>query len=264
VDAVSLCTPPGGHAGQVEELARAGVHILAEKPMATTLADCQRMIQAARGVGIRLMIGQKKRFYPLYAFLKEKFDGDFGQPRWVSVKYALGRVDKAWFWDEADGGGPIQENAIHQWDLLRFFLGEPERVHAEGGNLFRPDVAQIDTAVVTIRFRGGAVASVACGYGSEWGFADERVSFATPTAVCEVNGPFDRPNSLRYIRRHDPRNVQELHFEKMDGFREEIAEFVAAIEEGRDPLVTGEDAMKSIALALAVKRSIREGRSIEM
>lgn len=265
IDAASICTPPAVHAEQVEQLARVGVHLLVEKPMAPSLADCQRMIQAARQAGVKLMIGQKKRFYPLYTFLKEKFASEFGQPRWAAVKYALGRVDKGWFWDERDGGGPILENAIHQWDLLRFLFGEVETAYAEGGNLFRPDYpGQIDTAAVTLRFRSGAYATVACGYGSEWGFADERVSLTTPQVACEVSGPFDRPNLLRYIFRSDPKSVHEMTFENVDGFKEEIAEFVAAIEENREPKVTGEDAARSIALALAVKRSIREKRAIHL
>jgi len=265
VDAASVCTPPAAHARQVEELAAAGVHVLLEKPMAPTLGDCQRIVEAAARAGIVCMVGQKKRFYPLYAWLKAKLDAEFGPPRWAAVKYALGRVDKPWFWAEEDGGGPILENAIHIWDLLRYLVGEVQTVYAEGGNLFRPDfAAQPDTAAVALRFRSGAFASVACGYGSEWGFADERVSIATPLAVCEVSGPFDRPNLLRYVERRDPQTPHELAFEGVDGFREEIAEFVAAIRAGRPPAVTPQDASRSIALALAVKRAIRERRPVEL
>ena len=94
VDAVSLCTPPGGHAEQVEDLAGAGIHVLVEKPMASSLEHCSRMIDAARNANVKLMVAQKKRFSAPYVFLKENFEGEFGEPRWASVKYALGRVDK--------------------------------------------------------------------------------------------------------------------------------------------------------------------------
>jgi len=265
IDAASICTPPLYHAELVEGLASAGVHVLVEKPMAPSMQDCQRMISAAREGGVNLMVGQKKRFSPVYAMLKERFAGDFGQPRWGCVKYALGKVDKPWFWAERDGGGPILENTIHVFDLLRFLMGEVDLVYAQGGHLFHPGFSdQIDTAAVVLRFRSGGYATIACGYGSEWGFAEERLSLATPTVCCEVWGPFDRANHRRYIHRGDPEHPQEVSFEDVNDFREEIAEFVASIEQDRTPAVTGQDAARSIAVALAVKRSIRERRPVEL
>lgn len=265
LDAASICTPPACHAEQVEQLAQAGVHVLVEKPMAPSLADCRRMISAAERAGVKLMVGQKKRFSPLYAFLKRRFADAFGEPRWAAIKYALGRVDKSWFWVEDDGGGPILENAIHVFDLVRFLMGDVETVYAAGGNLFRPDVGtQIDTAAVTLKLANGGYASIACGYGSEWGFAEERISIATTRVCCEASGPFDRADRLRYIYRTDPRRPQEIIFEEPSGFTEEIAEFVEAIEQDRPPAVTGEDAARSIAVALAVKQSIRESRPVRV
>jgi len=265
LDAASICTPPLYHAEQVEELAAAGVHVLVEKPMAPSIDDCRLMIAAAGGAGVKLMVAQKKRFSPLYALLKERFAGEFGQPRWASVKYALGKVDKAWFWAERDGGGPILENTIHVFDLLRFLMGEVEMVYAAGGHLFYPDFEdQIDTAAVVLRFENGGYATVACGYASEWGFADERISLTTPEVCCEVSGRFDRADHLRYIHRIDPETPHEITFEDTNDFRPEIAEFIDAIQEDRAPSVTGEDAARSIAVALAVKRSIRENRSVQV
>ena len=263
VEAASICTPPACHAPQVDELAAAGVHVLVEKPMAPSMADCRRMIAAARESGVVLMVGQKKRFSSPYAFLKAKLDHEFGEPRWISIKYALGRVDKAWFWEEADGGGPLLENSIHVFDLVRFLMGEVETVYAHGGTLFRPDVApQLDVAAISMGMANGGCVSIGCGYGSEWGFADERLSLATDSACCEVLGPFDRPNLMRYIRRDDPAHPIALDFDEPSGFEEEICEFLAAIHEHRQPSVTGEDASRSIAVALAVKQSIRERRII--
>lgn len=265
VDAVSLCTPPAVHAEQVEKLAQAGIHILVEKPMAPSIPDCQRMIKATRSAMVRLMVAQKKRFAPAYVFLKQKFAEDFGEPCWACVKFAHGRVDKDWFWAEQDGGGPVLENAIHMFDLLRFLMGEVETVYAQGGNMFRPDVGdQIDSAAVVLRFSNNGCATVACGYASEWGFADERVSIVTPRVCCEVSGPFDLPNRLRYIKRIDPGRPRELSFEDADGFKAEITEFVDSIETNRSPKVTGEDAAKSVTVALAVKKSIREKQPIQM
>ncbi len=111
---------------------------------------------------------------------------------------------------------------------------EVETVYARGGNLFRPDVGdQIDAASATLGLANGGVVSVACGYGSEWGYAEERLSLATPLVCCDVSGPFERPSLLRYIWRNDPKNPQELTFSNATGFPEEIDEFLSAIAEGR-------------------------------
>lgn len=265
LDYISLCTPPSIHAEQVEQCAAAGIHCLVEKPMAASLADCRRMIDATRNAGVKLMIAQKKRFSGPYAFLKQKFENDFGQPLWACVKFALGRVPRDWFWAEDDGGGPVLENAIHMWDLLRFLMGEVELVTAVGGNLFMPEYGfQIDSAAASLKFVSGGIATVACGYASEWGFANEKVSIASRKVSCDIAGGFDNPTSLIYIHRDKPGDVKEMTFAQARGFQEEFEEFIAAIKEDRDPCVTGEDAAGSIAVALAVKRSIREQRPIKI
>ena len=266
IDAASVCTPPAAHAEQVEKLLGKGVHVLLEKPMASSLADAQRIVAAGEKADARLMIGQKKRFVPAYAFLKAQFAGAFGQPMWANAKYALGRVDKPWFWDEADGGGPIVENAIHIFDLMRYLLGEVTSVYAEGGNLFRPDQAhQIDAAVVALRFASGAVASVACGYGSEWGFADERISIATSKVVCEAQSDrFDGVPALRYIHRDRPNEPQMPELDTRTDFELEIDAFLRAIDADTPPPVTAGDAARSVAVALAVKRSVRECRAVKL
>ena len=266
IDAASICTPPGVHADQVETLTAAGVHVLLEKPIASSLTDCRRIIDAGDRANVTVMVAQKKRFIPAYAFLKERFGGEFGQPLWVNVKYALGRVTKPWFWDEADGGGPIVENAIHVFDLIRFLMGDVESVFAEGGNLFMPDYPdQIDTAAVVLRFVSGGIGNITCGYGSEWGFADERISIATPKVVCEMQGRFDGPQELRYIYRDRPDQPYTPEFDPdVNGFEREIDAFLSTVESGGPSPIPAEDAARSLAVALAVKQSAREGQRITL
>ena len=86
--------------------------------MAGSVGDCERMIAAADRAGITLMIAQKKRFHPFYAYLKAQTQGEWGPIKWAQVRFALGRVEKDWFWKEGDGGGPLVENAVHVFDLL--------------------------------------------------------------------------------------------------------------------------------------------------
>lgn len=268
LDIVSICTPPSTHAELVEACAEAKVHVLCEKPMASSLRDCKRMIEAAEREGIILMIAHKKRFHPFYAFLKRMCDGEWGQITWASVRFALGRVEKDWFWDEADGGGPLVENAVHMFDLLRWLMGEPKLVFGFGGNLFAKHRApQIDAAAVCIQFSSGGVAALALGYASEWAVSREQVAFATPLVVVDADGPFDNVNQFRACTRSDEPKPIDLSFiavGELDGFMGEIDHFIQCVLTGAKPMVDGYEGMQSVRLALAAKHAIRTGQIVDM
>lgn len=264
-DFVSICTTPATHLGLTREAARQGIHVLCEKPMAPTLKDCDGMIRACRKAGVKLMIAQKKRFEPAYRFVKEKIGAEFGPVRWATIKYALGRVPKPWFWAEDDGGGPLHENTVHMFDMFRFLMGEVDRVCAEGGNLFNPDYRdQVDAAAAVLRFRSGAVAAIGAGQASEWGFATETVSLSHDNAVVELNGPFDGALTLRYVLKSAPTAVVEKRFEGSDPFRAELQHFADCIRQGTEPQVPGEEGRASVALCMAVKESVRTGRAVSL
>lgn len=264
-DGVSICTPPGSHLSLTQAFAKHKIHILCEKPMAPEISICRKMIDICEKNRVFLMIGFKKRFSPTYRFLKKSFETEFGLPKWVLVRFALGRVEKNWFWDENDGGGPIRENTIHIVDLLCFLLGKVERVYAEGGNFFMPVfMPQIDAAVFTMRFENGSIAGVGAGYASEWGFAREHVVFASEKVICDVDCPFDKPEHIKYIYRNNPSQVFEKHFEQADGFYQEIRHFVDCIKNNTRPDVGGEEGLYSLKVCEAVKRSVVRGKPISV
>ncbi|KPK66277.1 MAG: hypothetical protein AMK73_00515 [Planctomycetes bacterium SM23_32] len=265
LDFVSICTNPATHLSFTRRAAAGGVHVICEKPMAPTLEDCDGMIEACRQAGVLLMVAQKKRFEPAYRFIREQSAADFGPVRWAAATYALGRVAKPWFWAEEDGGGPLHENAVHMMDILRFLMGDVERVYAEGGNLFNPDYpAQVDAAAITLRFAGGGVAAVGAGQASEWGFATEHVCFSHDNAVAEVDGPFDAPSRLRYVLKGREEATVEREFADFDPFRAELEHFADCVREQRQPLVPGEEGRASVAVCLAVKESVRTGRVVRL
>ncbi|OGG47136.1 MAG: hypothetical protein A3F84_16940 [Candidatus Handelsmanbacteria bacterium RIFCSPLOWO2_12_FULL_64_10] len=265
-DAVSLCTPPRSHLPLAEAAARRGIHVLVEKPMAASPSDADGMIRACRERGVTLMVGHKKVFSPPLIRLRGLLDRDLGPARFVIHRYPHpGATDKAWFWDEADGQGPIFENAVHAAYTLRFLLGEPERVCAEGGSFFAQKHApQIDGAVCAIRFRGGAVASLSAGMVGMRAFRFEDYYVATEAGVAEVSGPFDNPDTLRYAFRDRPDDVHEESFSGADPFLAEIRHFLDCGRSGQTPAVTGEDGRKAIELCLAIREAVRSGRPVMM
>lgn len=265
LDVVSICAPPRLHADLTEAAARAGAHVLCEKPMAPATADCDRMIAACRAADVRLMIAQKMRFHPLVRRMKDAADGEFGPIRWAVAKYALGRVGLEWFWEEDDGGGPLLENSVHTVDMMRYLIGDVTTVMAVGGNLFNSNRApQIDVAACSLQFAGGAVAALGIGQASEWAWADEHFFFACPNGEVRITGAFDRPTRWWSALRADPSSVREETVPEDDCFDREIGHFLECVRTGRGPLVTGEDARKSIATCLAVKQSIRTGLPVRL
>lgn len=265
-DVISLCTPPGSHLQLTLSAAERGIHVLVEKPMATTVGEAEAMTRTCKERGVTLMVGHKKVFSPPLIRLKDLLERDLGPARFLVHRYPHpGTTDKDWFWREEDGQGPIFENAVHAAYVLRFLMGEPVHVSAEGGNFFAPRFApQIDGAVCAIRFGSGAVASLSAGMVGIRPFAFEDYYAATAEGVAEVTGPFDNPDSLRYAFRDRPGDVHEESFPGADPFQAEICHFLGCIRSGQAPRVSGEDGKGAIALCLAIKEAIRLGRGVAL
>jgi len=266
LDAVSLCTPPKSHAPLTELAATRGTPVIAEKPMANSVENCLRMIEACRENKVTLMVAHKKRFLPALRRLKDLLGGTLGEPKFLLHRYPHPAMsNKDWFWAEDDGGGPILENAVHAADAIRFLLGDVERVYAEGSTAFAEERAPvINCAVYTARFKSGAVASVGAGMVSCPAFNFEDFYVAAEKGVAEVSGRFDSSDTLRYALREKPRDVVEEKFGEADAFRLELEHFVECIRSGAEPLTSGREGMKAVELCLAVKRSAREQAPITL
>ncbi len=166
VDAVIICTPHPLHAEQAIAAARAGLHVVVEKPMALDPADCDAMIAAADEAGVVLSVVSQRRWYLPVRRVREAIEGGrIGVPGLASVEvlgwrgadyYAM----DAWRGTQVgEGGGVLVNQAVHQLDLLRWFLGPVAEVDAWTSNVNHPDLDVEDTLVAAIRFVNGALAS---------------------------------------------------------------------------------------------------------
>ncbi|MGD8236969.1 MAG: Gfo/Idh/MocA family oxidoreductase [Armatimonadota bacterium] len=266
LDAVSICTPPKSHLPLTEMAARSGVHVLCEKPMASTVEQCDGMIEACRQTGVTLMIAHKKRFLPVVARLRELMDGPLGPISYLLHRYPHpGMSQKDWFWAEDDGGGPVVENAVHAADLVRHLMGDVETVSAEGGAFFAPERApQLDCAVYTLRFGGGGIGTVGCGMVSTPKMSHEDVFVAGQNGVAEIGGGFDSADRLVYVLRSEADELHEETFADSAPFRAEFEHFHECVEEGREPLTSGAEGREAIRLCLAVKESARTGQAVRL
>jgi len=180
IDAVVIATPPASHCEIAVAAAQAGKHIMLEKPMARSVAECDRIAAAARQSGIRLMLGHEKRFSVASQKIRQLVQrGVLGEVFYLVVHWGASvklcpeklipagyRESYEWRWrDNSTGGGILQDHVPHYVDLWRWWTGaEVESVCAEVQHvardyLGRPEIGQLeDFGTVLMRFTNGAVA----------------------------------------------------------------------------------------------------------
>jgi predicted dehydrogenase len=266
LDAVSLCTPPKVHLPHTRLAAERGIHVLAEKPMAPDVAQCQAMIDVCAEHNVVLMVAQKKRYVGAYTRLRELAEGPLGRIEVAMHRYPHPWMPETeWFWAEDDGGGPLVENAVHAADLLRFLLGDAERVYAEG-DIFHAEhhAPQLNVALYTLRMKSGAIAQVGAGMVAfpAPGMVFEDLWVACENGIAEVSGDFDNPTKLRWALRSAQNEVHEESFAGEDPFIAEFAHFEECVRTGATPITSGPECLKSVALCLAVKQSARSREAV--
>ena len=240
VDCVYVATPVDVHAEQTIAAAEAGKHVLCEKPMAMTTAECDRMIAACRAHHVRLGIAYYRHFYPVILRVKTILEsGDIGQPVFAQVN-AFEYFDPApdhprrWLLDPARaGGGPMMDFGCHRLEVLMHLFGAVRRTAAVTANVVF-DRAVEETAAVLLQFEGGPCAAVTVTHAAEEP-QDTLQVFGTRGSVHvdELNA-----GSLR-IRTGNQSRV-ESHPPAANIHRPLIDDFVEALLTDREPAVTGE------------------------
>lgn len=263
IDAVLIATPPFLHAQQTVAAAQAGKHVFCEKPMALTVEDCDRMIEACKANGVNLMVGQVLRYFPIHAKVKELVEsGELGRLICISVHRLgggfMGVWAKGWRKSKAASGGMLMEVNIHELDYLRWVGGEVESVFAMGGNFLHPDCDYPDCVFVAVKFRSGALgllhASQVSVAGSYGGRADcEKGSLLFPQ-LWSGELVVQTESGQKVFK------ADELSAE--NPVRRELREFVESILENRPPAITGEDGRAAVALALAAYKSLETGEPV--
>ena len=162
VDLVDLCLPPGMHAEATVAALQAGKHVLCEKPMALSVADCRRMTAAAKASGRQLFVGHVLPFFPEYAWAYRAIaSGQYGKLLGGHFKRIIS--DPTWikdFYDPAKVGGPLLDLHVHDAHWIRLLFGMPESVASQGRILHRVqigpivDIEQADAVVAGLAARG--------------------------------------------------------------------------------------------------------------
>jgi myo-inositol 2-dehydrogenase/D-chiro-inositol 1-dehydrogenase len=265
VEAVVIVTPTSTHASLIEAALRAGKAIWSEKPIALDLAETTRVVTLWRETGLPVQMGFMRRYDPGYVRAKELIDAG-----------ELGRVEqfRAYSRDTympepkfiRDSGGSFLDMSVHDFDLARFLVGEVEEVSAWGSNVIDKrfeEGGDVDTAVTMLRFRNGALGVVEMSRRSAWGY-DIRTEVAGELGKVVVEAAHKTP--LTFSRRF---GFEGDHYENFPdrfevAYRLEFEAFFRSLAEGSTPAPGPADALETLRLALAAKRSWLEGRPVRV
>jgi predicted dehydrogenase len=281
LDVVCVCTPSGAHMEPAVAAARAGKHVVVEKPLEITLRRCDAIIDACDRAGVRLCTIFPSRFSDANHRLTEAIDaGRFGRltlgdtyVKWWRTQeyYDSGGWRGTW---DLDGGGALMNQAIHNVDLLCWLMGDVAAITAMTATLAHQRIEVEDTAVASLRFRNGALGTIEAAtsafpgllkrteiHGDRgsarveqdditlWEFQERVPSDNEVFAAMAGKSGFKAGAS-------DPRGITHV------GHRDQLADFLRAIDEGRAPIVDGREGRKSVEIIRAIYRSAETGAQV--
>ncbi|MBC8140313.1 MAG: Gfo/Idh/MocA family oxidoreductase [Armatimonadetes bacterium] len=270
-DIVDVCTPTPFHREYVEKAAAAGKAIFVEKPFARSLSDCDAMLAAVTRAGVPAMSGHVLRYFPEYAGAKRLVDaGAVGTPVAARTARMAGLPDLGgrpnWYADPAQSGGVVLDMILHDFDWLRWTLGEVTRVYGKGLFHLTKHTGVLDYALVTLRFASGAVAHVTGSWAHPGGFRT-TLEIAGNAGLIEHDSARTAPltASLRTKGGGGGVAVPESPMAQgQDPYYQEIAAFVHALQAGETPPVTLADARAATRIALAALESIETGKVVTL
>lgn len=267
-DGVIICTENNRHRPLVEMAVSRGIHVLCEKPLATTLEDARAILDACEKAGLLLMTAFPMRFSAPLLEIKARLEqGDFGDIYCFNAtnQGELPTKHRAWFVDPAlAGGGAIMDHTVHLVDIMRWFTGsEVKTMYARSNRIFHADEVQVETgALEMLTFENDVFATIDASwsrpqYWPTWG----GLTFEMVTQRGAILVDAFRQNLNVY--RHDWQRSNWAYWGS-DMNRAMVSEFAAAIRENRPPRVTGLDGLRAVEATLAAYESDRTGQTVQV
>ena len=292
IDLVIVCTPHPFHLQPVLEAVKAGANILVEKPLASTLEDSDKMIDACKKAGVKLGVISQRRWYEPVKRVKDAIEaGKIGRPVFGTINMLGWRNKNYYDADEwrgtwkMEGGGVLVNQAPHQLDILLWFMGEIDEVFGLWTNLNHPYIEVDDTAVAIVKFKNGGIGNIIVSnsqkpgiYGKVHVHGENGASVGVQTDggamfIAGVPGYIEPPlNDIWTIDGEEKllekwKDADSAHFNSIDPMvyymERQIEDFLRAIENNTSPLVTGEDGRRTVELFTAIYRSTRDNKPVK-
>lgn len=274
IEAVSVCTPNAFHHPVTVAAATAGKHVLCEKPISLNLELAQDMIDTCRTAGVMLQIGHHMRSNGAAYHAKKLLNAvELGRVTFMRLRqahdWAGAEAVRPSFGTRASaGGGTLLDNGCHMFDLARYFGGEVVDLYARAATL-KFDVEVEDTAVVSLMFASGTLASVESAWtATGW---EEGFSIYGTRGALEYTNRWERP-VLKHRFRASPGTTWgdtdiavydfQTEGDEQTNHGRHIANFLAAIRGEREVICTGEDGLEAVRLVLASYESAEQNRPV--
>ena len=260
VDLVDVCLPTSYHRDLALKAARDGKHVILEKPIARSLEDAEEIIAAFAGGSQRLFVGHVVRFFPEYVRIKEMIDaGELGT---VGVARTSRRSPfltgwNDWYADWRMSGGVLLDLFIHDFDFLRWALGEVERVYAR--SVLGHEYNRLDYALVTLRFEGGAIAHLE----GQWGFPGPfNYSIEVAGSRAMVAADSTGPAPVRFLGGTKDTGESPDVIVGKSPFQTELEHFIRCAATDDEPIVDAHDALEALRIGHAAIESVKTGRQV--
>lgn len=283
VDVVTICTPSGAHMEPAIQAARAGKHVIVEKPLEVTLKRCDKIIDACEKAGVTLSTIFPSRFHESSQLIKKAVDrGRFGRltvgdsyVKWFRTQeyYDSGAWRGTW---KLDGGGALMNQAIHSVDLLVWLMGPVAEVSAYTATLAHERIEVEDVAMATLRFANGALGVIEATTAAYPG-ALKRIELhgSEGSAVLEEEDitmwEFARPTSADKTLLERMQGKTKTGGGAADpaaighhGHAQLFKDVLNAIKKGQRPLIDGTEGRRSVEVILAIYKSAQSGRPVKL
>lgn len=277
IDLVSICTPPYTHAQIAIDFLRAGKHVLVEKPMSSSLEECDRMLEAAsESKCILSVIGQNRFRGPIMKLKRTLDTGKVG-------KIVHAQVDSHWwrghcYYDlwwrgtwEKEGGGCTLNHAVHHIDMLQWMMGMPDKVHAVISNASHDNAEVEDISIAILSYGNGSLAQITSSvvhHGEEQQliFQGEKARISAPWKVhastSKENGFPIRNTVLEEELENTYNSMEDLPY---TGHAGQIDDVMKAIESGSlEVLIDGREGRKTLELITAIYEAATTGKSVSL
>jgi predicted dehydrogenase len=279
IDAVLIAAPHYLHAHLTKIVAEAGKHVLCEKPMATTLEECDEMIMATKGAGVKLMIAENHRFLPAHQLIKSALD------RGLIGNVFLGRAYegafcpheqfmnlKSWhFTYKQGGGGVVADQGVHKFSTLNWMLGEVDSAQCWLGKaLNSPPAKGEDTAIVLLRYKQGAMVTVDLSSITVHPLTNRLELHGTQGSILEDHA-WERP--VQIFSSHEEAEQKGAFYSPevehgpypkyyLISARCEDTHFAESIINGTDPEFTPDQSRAAVGVVLLAYLSAKEKRAV--
>ena len=267
INAVIICSSTDTHTQIISEAAEAGKHIFCEKPIALDINKIDQAIAAVKKAGVKLQVGFNRRFDPSFKKARDLVvKGTIGTPHLVRITSRDPEPPPISYVKVS--GGIFLDMMIHDFDMARYLLDqEVVELMAVGSCLVDPAIGEagdIDTAIVTLKYEGGAWGTIDNSRKAVYGY-DQRIEVFGSEGCVIVGNP--KPTEVIVNSANDTKSDKPLYFfieRYQEAYLAEMEEFIKCIQENKEPPVGGFDGKISVQMGYAAKESLTKGSFVKI